>query len=189
MRNLKTKLKKPWLSSKISILSFLSLCLANLACAQQIITFAGAQQSLSQSSYIGWSVGELLIQPLTGNSAYLTQGFRQPLVAPQNIATNGQACARLHGLTIYNGLTPNADQYNGELRIDGIEQYPSNHLYIFNRWGTAVFKRAAYSKDTSDAWRGTDQNGTPLPTGIYYYRLYLNKDDQQYCEGRILILY
>lgn len=158
-----------------------------LAYGQQLITFAGAQQGDAQGTYLGWSVGELLIQPLAAKTAYLTQGFRQPYLTALPTEESAKACATQNGLTIYNGITPNGDLVNDELRIVGIDQYPENTLYIFNRWNTVLFQKQGYSNDL--AWGGTDQNGSALPSGIYYYRLYLKKEDSKsYCEGRILIV-
>ena len=157
------------------------------AAAQQLITFAGSQSGSADGAYLGWSVGELLIQPLASKTAYLTQGFRQPEVNTLPNEEDSKACARNNGLTIYNGITPNGDKVNDVLRIDGIERFPSNQLYIFNRWNTILYQKENYGND--NAWGGTDQNGSALPAGIYYYRLYLDpKEVQQFCEGRILIV-
>lgn len=154
---------------------------------QQLITFAGGQSGQAEGAYIGWSAGELLIQPLKEKTAYLTQGFRQPVVSALPTEEDAKACARDNGLTIYNGITPNGDKVNDVLRIEGIDRFPGNQLYIFNRWNTVLYQKKSYNNDS--AWGGTDQNGSALPAGIYYYRLYLDPNDAtQFCEGRILIV-
>lgn len=173
-------------SNLTQILLILFLC-SNLQ-AQQLITFAGHQQGSTQSAYIGWSVGELLIQPLSSTRAVLTQGFRQPLVEPLPDETSEKECTQRYGLSIYNGLTPNGDQTNEGLLIKGIEQYPENELYIFNRWHTPLFHQKNYNN--AMLWEGKSANGTALPAGVYYYRLYLDPADRKKrCEGRILIVY
>lgn len=48
------------------------------------------------------------------------------------------------------------------LTYDGIAEF---HCTIVNRWGNVVYEFS----DVSAAWDGKDQNGTNLPTGVYFY--------------------
>lgn len=64
-------------------------------------------------------------------------------------------------------IVPNGDQLNEFLYVEGLERYPDNTLTIFNRWGEEVFTKKNYSND----WNGVNQNGNPLPEGVYFYML------------------
>ena len=85
---------------------------------------------------------------------------------------------------IPNAITPNGDGKNDALRIDGIDQYPNNELIIFNRWGDILYKAKPYHND----WQGTNQNGSDLPEGTYYYVLRLNVNDGKILKGNMTIL-
>lgn len=71
---------------------------------------------------------------------------------------------------VNNAISPNGDGANDEWIIDGIEQYPDNHLQVFNRWGNQVFEQKSYRNDAP--WNG-EWSGRPLPEGVYYYVLQL----------------
>ncbi len=82
-------------------------------------------------------------------------------------------------LDIPNGFSPNNDGTNDTFVIDGIEGYPGNVLFIYNRWGNLVYKK----KDYSNEWDGrSNVNGVmfgeELPNGTYYYILDLNIDQK-----------
>ena len=71
---------------------------------------------------------------------------------------------------IYNAISPNGDGENDSWIIEGLEQYPDNHVQVFNRWGNLVFEQKGYRN--SEAWTG-QWNDKPLPDGVYYYVLEL----------------
>ncbi|MEM7161020.1 MAG: Ig-like domain-containing protein [Bacteroidota bacterium] len=71
------------------------------------------------------------------------------------------------GLIIPQGFSPNGDLNNDIWVIDGLENFPNNQVYIFNRWGTPLGEFSPYQND----WDGT-YDGKALPTGTYYYMLY-----------------
>jgi gliding motility-associated-like protein len=70
---------------------------------------------------------------------------------------------------IPNVITPDGDDKNEYFVIPKLNLYPDNYLKIFNRWGEQVYERKGYSNN----W-----NGDRLPTGIYYYQLYLFRNNQ-----------
>lgn len=78
---------------------------------------------------------------------------------------------------VYNHFTPNNDGYNDTFFIEGLRDIFKNfQLEIYNRWGTLVWKG---NNDTPD-WNGFANQNTPigkqqLPSGTYYYCLYLNE--------------
>ena len=75
-----------------------------------------------------------------------------------------------YDIVVRNVLTPNGDGMNDNWIIDGIQFYPDNTVFIFNKWGDQVFDAKAYN----NTWNGTRNNGEPLADGTYYYVLKLN---------------
>ena len=71
-------------------------------------------------------------------------------------------------LIVWNAVSPNFDEINDKFIIEGIENYPSNELSVFNRWGAQVYNKKGYTN--SEAWEVT-WNGSILPDGAYYYIL------------------
>ena len=67
-------------------------------------------------------------------------------------------------LHFYTGITPNGDGRNDKWVIENIEQFPNNHVLIFNRWGQEIFE----SNHINDEWDGTF-NGEPVPEGVYVW--------------------
>jgi len=61
-------------------------------------------------------------------------------------------------------ITPNGDGDNEYLIIIGLENYPENIIYIYNRWGKEVYRKENYQND----WNGT-YKGNDLPVGTYFY--------------------
>ncbi|RZK31539.1 MAG: gliding motility-associated C-terminal domain-containing protein, partial [Hymenobacter sp.] len=72
----------------------------------------------------------------------------------------------LRRVRIPNAFTPNADNNDDTWQIAGIEDYPNNHVLVFNRWGQKVFEAAGYGRSTE--WNGTI-NGEAAPIATYYY--------------------
>ena len=96
-------------------------------------------------------------------------------------------------LTIYNGVSADADGHNDYFKIDGIEYYPKNNLKIFNRWGVLVYEKDGYSNeapfDGHSNGRATISADSKLPQGTYYYILeYEDSDDQSHTEKGWLYL-
>lgn len=80
-------------------------------------------------------------------------------------------------LAIPNGISPNGDNINDELIIDGLDNYDNVNLFIVNRWGDAVYKIANYNNNL--AWKGQWlKNNSPVPDGTYYLVLELIKNGQ-----------
>ena len=61
-----------------------------------------------------------------------------------------------------NIITPNNDGVNEALYFKGLEYFPNNHIYIYNRWGILLFETSNYQNN----WNGNGQ-----PDGTYYYIL------------------
>lgn len=74
---------------------------------------------------------------------------------------------------LVNFLSPNGDGKNDILVFEGLENYQTNQLSIFNRWGDLLFNKLNYQND-GIYWDATFK-GKPLPAGVYYYVLRLDQ--------------
>ncbi len=70
-------------------------------------------------------------------------------------------------LTIFTAVSPNNDGVNDVFYIAKIEEFPDNHLWVYNIWGSLVYETTSYR----NAWPGTWGADTDLPDGTYYYIL------------------
>ena len=61
-------------------------------------------------------------------------------------------------------FSPNGDDVNQLLIIEGVENYPDCSLNVFDKRGGRVFETIGYQNN----WDGT-LKGNPLPQGVYYY--------------------
>ena len=82
-------------------------------------------------------------------------------------------------LNIPEGFSPNGDDVNDVFVIRGIENFPTNEIQIFNRWGTLVFEASPYQ----DNWDGTSNSGANvggdvLPVGTYFYVIELGDGNE-----------
>lgn len=86
--------------------------------------------------------------------------------------TQGIITVEVEGeVIVYNGFSPNGDSKNAYFRIANIQVLePNNKVSIFNRWGSLVFEIDNYDNDTR-RFEGNNQNGNPLPTGVYFYKI------------------
>jgi gliding motility-associated-like protein len=83
-------------------------------------------------------------------------------------------------VVVPNFITPNNDGTNDEFIIQFIEDYEDlSQVTIFNRWGDRVWQSGTFY-DNSNPWRGTNQNGTPLADGVYFYSVKLVNASDNY---------
>ncbi len=87
------------------------------------------------------------------------------------------------GVYVPDGITPNGDGVNDELIIEGIENYETNELLIFDRWGNLVFQASPYK----NSWDG-NYNSEGLPEGAYYYVLKTDVTNKRTLKGRVYII-
>lgn len=71
-------------------------------------------------------------------------------------------------ITVYNGFTPDGDGLNDTWIIENIENFATNTVTIFNRWGNKLWSTENYN-NTNNVWDGKTQGGAPLTSGTYFY--------------------
>jgi gliding motility-associated-like protein len=84
-------------------------------------------------------------------------------------------------------FSPNNDGSNDVFEIIGLEDYPNNHLVIFNRWGHKVYEKKGYN----NSWDGHSDapltmGSGMLPKGTYFYILTLGDDSKPF-KGSIFL--
>ena len=85
-------------------------------------------------------------------------------------------------IDIPNIITPNSDGFNDTFVIKGIENFPTNELIIYNRWGKEIIQFKGYKNE----WDGRDANGEQVADGVYYYILHLTGG--RYFQGSITVI-
>ena len=107
-------------------------------------------------------------------------------ITPFNTDGNAENCDSISFTTVGGntetqttlfGLSPDGDGINDFWTINGIEEYPSNTVTIYNRWGDAVFKISGYDNATN-VFRGeanqlTGLGAGQLPEGTYFFSISL----------------
>lgn len=71
-------------------------------------------------------------------------------------------------LVIYKGITPNQDGHNDNWQIDGITNFKTNNVSIYNRWGDLVWTKKNYDNEAI-VWSGENTKGNQLPDATYFY--------------------
>jgi gliding motility-associated-like protein len=83
-------------------------------------------------------------------------------------------------LKLPNAFSPNGDGMNDFFVIEGVEQYPHNELYIYNRWGELVY----YKENYDNSFKGESNTKTPygkqLTEGTYFYIFRTGIDNESY---------
>lgn len=84
-------------------------------------------------------------------------------------------------------FTPNEDGFNEMFRINNIEFYPKNKVYIFDRWGQRVYYKEGY--ENIDGW-DAKYLASNMPVSTYYYviELEFEKQEKQVFKGPVSIL-
>ncbi|WP_372530114.1 gliding motility-associated C-terminal domain-containing protein [Ekhidna sp.] len=74
-------------------------------------------------------------------------------------------------LTIYNGVSANADGKNDFFLIDCIDYFPNNNVKIYNRAGQRLYEVDGYNNTTIrfEGFSNVGGGGLQLPPGTYFY--------------------
>jgi gliding motility-associated-like protein len=78
-------------------------------------------------------------------------------------------------IIVYNGISPNGDNFNSTWQIKNIELLPetkNNKVTLYNRWGDEVFSIVDYDNKTR-VFVGLTNGGNKLPSGTYFYKIVL----------------
>ncbi|MDV6167856.1 gliding motility-associated C-terminal domain-containing protein [Flavobacterium sp. DG1-102-2] len=131
-----------------------------------------------------WNIPELLAQAdavLTLEAKVLFGGNYENIVTilssspADRVLSNNSASVTIEPscLDIYSEFTPNGDGINDTFRIDCIESFANNKLEIYNRYGSLVYKKAAYANDFDGTANvdGVVRRDEMLPAGTYFYVL------------------
>ena len=80
-------------------------------------------------------------------------------------------------LKIYKAFTPNNDNINDVWVIENIENYPGNHVSIYDRLGVLIYNIKGYNNDNI-VWDGhSNKSGQYImPSGTYFYKIDLGND-------------
>jgi len=86
-------------------------------------------------------------------------------------------------------VSPNGDGINDFLYIEGIQNFPDNHVKIINRNGDKVYGTVGYNnKDV--AFTGKDSSGHYLPAGTYFYLIdWTAGDEKNHITGYFVLKY
>lgn len=90
---------------------------------------------------------------------------------------------------VHQALSPNGDGINDFLLIEGVQDYPGNHVSIINRNGIKVFSTSSYDNKTN-VFVGKSNSGDQLPAGTYYYLVDYNVGDtKNHITGYFVLKY
>ncbi|KDN56497.1 gliding motility-associated C-terminal domain-containing protein [Flavobacterium seoulense] len=108
---------------------------------------------------------------------------------PLEVTVSLSNCNVTPDFFIPDGFSPNGDQVNDVFRIPKIEFiYPNFSLEIYNRYGNLLFRgnkeKPEWDGRNSDYRIGIDGIA---PNGVYFYVLYLNKDNKKPIQGRLYL--
>ena len=77
------------------------------------------------------------------------------------------------------GFSPNGDGNNDTWEITNAQFFERIEIFVYNRWGQRVYHKVNYGTQ----WDGKNK-GVGVPTGTYFYHIWLNKDNHS--EGQLI---
>jgi gliding motility-associated-like protein len=97
---------------------------------------------------------------------------------------------RTPDILVYEGISPNGDNWNEHWEIEDIDMFPRNKVSIYNRWGNLVYEENGYN-NVDKVWKGLANRGQrvgsdDLPDGTYFYIINLG-DGSALLKGYIVI--
>ena len=94
-----------------------------------------------------------------------------------------------NAVVVHQAVSPDGDGINDFLYIEGLQNYPSNHVKIINRNGDNVYEADGYNNKTV-VFNGQAKSGGNLPAGTYFYIVdYYNGGDKNHLTGYFVLKY
>ncbi len=144
-------------------------------------TYQGAGDGQVSSTVTGgtppytyqWNTGDITpnIYNLSAGMYYLMLTDANGCMATDTVMLDSTGA--LPELEMPTAYSPNGDGANDFFVIKGIQRYPDNELFVYNRWGGLVYDQKGYSNQ----WNGKSNDGEELPDGTYYVILKIYSDD------------
>jgi len=75
-------------------------------------------------------------------------------------------------------VTPDGDGINDVWVLTNIDKY-ENTVLVVDRWGNQIYNATGYNNQNV-VWNATNTNGTPVPTGTYFYKI------EVHAQGKII---
>ncbi|HKR04723.1 MAG TPA: gliding motility-associated C-terminal domain-containing protein [Bacteroidia bacterium] len=167
----------------------------NISTSPNVIVCRGESTQLNATGGVSYEW-----TPASGlNYTNIPNPIATPLQATQYVVTitNEFGCSTTAAievgmcdtLIIPSGYSPNNDVINDAFVIKGIERFPGNKIWIYNRWGNMVYK----AHDYDNKWDGYSNVsgmfiGKRVPAGTYFYVLDLN-NHQKPLQGYVVVRY
>ena len=98
------------------------------------------------------------------------------------ISDNPKIC-----ITVYSVFSPNDDGIHDYWGIENIHLYPEALVEVYDRMGNMVYRRRNYINSESTAFNGYSKDGRRLTSGVYYYILNLENEDEVF-KGTLTIV-
>lgn len=117
---------------------------------------------------------ETIDEDLNGDGNYANDDTNEDGVPNYLDPDLGESSIDEEVVDVINVITPNGDGVHDILEIRGLENYPSNTVRIYNRWGVMVYQTRGYNT-TGNVFDGTSQGrvtldqDNKLPVGTYFY--------------------
>ena len=124
-----------------------------------------------------WDEVSVSMNPVTSNLFLGNPDRKADFLLSANTNDDVYALASL-AVTAPTGFTPNGDGINDVFFVKGLENFPDNELYVYNRWGQLIYEAKPYAND----WNGINTSGAVKIQGdevdedTYFYILKLSED-------------
>lgn len=134
---------------------------------------SGLPLELTLSDKLVATLNGLSLQPVSIGTARVTamQRGNANYLAASDVIRDFRVTDESNALVkVRPAVSIDGDGINDFLIIEGIVDFPTNHMVIVNRNGSKVFETDNYDNSTR-IFNGKNKNGDSLPQGTYYYVL------------------